>query len=147
MKCKVWISSRCQWKIKQRGEQNSPWRRHWLFIVLSVCSSQTPKTRPVIRPAFFLHTAYSWLNTPVLQLHSHTQRRPPSFSGLGWRQVSGSETPPAFCTLINSLRWKRDNWTVPKHKNHSLPAVWKAQQFGGLGKGCGALTGFNDGVT
>lgn len=53
-------------------KKNKTWRRHWLFIVLSVCPSQTPKTRPVIRPAFFLHTAYSWLNTPVLQLHSHT---------------------------------------------------------------------------
>lgn len=126
MKCKVWISSQCQWKIKQRGG-DSPWRRHRLFIVLSVCSSQTPKTRPVIRPAFFLHTAYSWLNTPVLQLHSHAVFCPQSFSGLGRRQVSGSTGLPHANKFAEVETWQLDRPKTQKPQpacSVKGPIVW-----------------------
>lgn len=120
------------WKINNREQKQIQYRGAVNVQSSWVCLSQTPKTGPVIPPAFILHTAYSWPTPCPTTVHTVLSK--------AWQQCKlktvewlWSSTEPY--TLRISLRW---NMTagLSQSTNQSLqynsvkgPVVWG---FGGL---------------
>lgn len=91
MKCKVWISSRCQWKIKQRGEKKLPMKEA-LTVYTFECLLKSNSKDKACHSSCFL-SAYSLFlaqhSCPTTTLtHSVVRRR--------------------------SAVWTKDRWVAPK---------------------------------